>query len=204
METAAEADPDTSGGSSNLFEEELVRVVPRSTTDGVESVARPSQVYQGDQVVVLEQLYVPVDSMAPVGSEPPEDVAQEQGAAMFSNQPTINMEIDLARVQQPSFMSPVVILNSSLMVEPVPEVQATIEILEDDSERGDEDEGSSGAAAVSAATTAAMMESPIVLIEDTLRMGGHGQEPQAGPSTSRNLAETPRSREYCFSNFVFF
>lgn len=195
METAAEADPDTSGGSSNLFEEEVVRVLPRSTTDGVESVARPSQVYQGDQVVVLQQLYVPVDSTAPVGSEPPEDVAQEHGAAMFSNQPTINMEIDLARVQQPSFMSPVVILNSR-MVEPVPEVQATIEILEDDSERGDEDEGNSGAAAVSAATTVAMMESPIVLIEDTLRMGGHGQEPQAGPSTSRNLAETPRSREY--------
>lgn len=188
MEAAAEADPDTSAGSSNLFEEELVRGESRTTTDGVENVARPSE-----EIDVLEEYEVPADLVS-VGSEPPEDVPQEQGAAMFINQPTINMEIDLARVQQPSsFMSPVVVLNNSLMVEPVPEVQATIEILEDNSERGEGDEGSS--VAVSAATTAAMMESPIVLIEDTLRMGTHGQDPQAGPSTQRNQADTPRSRK---------
>lgn len=194
METAAEADPDTSGGSSNLFEDDPVRFVVRTTTEGVESTARSS----GEVVEMLEEhleenIYGQADLVAV--EEVQEDATTDnEPEAMFINQPTINMEIDLARIQQPGFLSPVVILNSSLMVEPVPEAQATIEILhETDEDQGGEDEASRAA---SAAATAAMMDGPIVLIEDTIRMGGHGHEPQAGPSTNRSLPDTPRSREY--------
>lgn len=194
METAAEADPDTSGGSSNLFEDDPVRFVARTTTEGVESTARSS----GEVVEMLEEhleedIYGQADLVAV--EEVQEDATTDnEPEAMFINQPTINMEIDLARIQQPGFLSPVVILNSSLMVEPVPEAQATIEILhETDEDQGGEDEASRAA---SAAATAAMMDGPIVLIEDTIRMGGHGHEPQAGPSTNRSLPDTPRSREY--------
>lgn len=193
METAAEADPDTSGGSSNLFEDDPVRFVARTTTEGVESTARSS----GEVVEMLEEhleenIYGQADLVAV--EEVQEDATTDnEPEAMFINQPTINMEIDLARIQQPGFLSPVVILNSSLMVEPVPEAQATIEILhETDEDQGGEDEASRAA---SAAATAAMMDGPIVLIEDTIRMGGHGHEPQAGPSTNRSLPDTPRSRK---------
>lgn len=194
MEGAAEAEPDTSGGSSNLFEDDPVRFVTRTNTEGIESTASLSGEAADE---VMEEEHLDEDMYGSADLVPVEEV-QEDGPAgdepevMFINQPTINMEIDLARIQQPGFLSPVVILNSSLMVEPVPEAQATIEILhETDDDQGEEDEASR------AAVTAAMMEGPIVLIEDTMRMGGHGPEPQAGPSTNRSLPDTPRSREYC-------
>ncbi|XP_062543830.1 E3 ubiquitin-protein ligase RFWD3 [Armigeres subalbatus] len=195
MEIAAEADADTSGGSSNLFEEDPVRLHPTSSAEEVEDI---DNLNEGEIEVleeeVLEDEYVPAD-LVPVEEVQQENAASQDdpGGAMFINQPTINMEIDLARIHQPGFLSPVVILNSSLMVEPVPEAQATIEILqEQDDDQGAEDDVDRAA---SAAATAAMMEGPIVLIEDTLRMGAHAQEPQAGPSSNRYLPETPISRK---------
>ncbi|XP_055610250.1 E3 ubiquitin-protein ligase RFWD3 [Uranotaenia lowii] len=207
-ETSQSADHDTSGGSSNLFDDELapaavdVQQHPGAVSeDSREPVA--SLVINHERQEEEEHFYVPAN-LIPVASEGQDDSRQEQ-ASLVIEQPTVNMEIDLARIHQPGFLSPVIILNNNLIMDTVPEAQATIEIVEDD----DTDEvvvvqdqaGNEQAATVTAALTAAALEGPIVLIEDTLRMaGGAGAlNLSAGPSSLvRNPAaagESPRSRK---------
>ncbi|XP_058833537.1 E3 ubiquitin-protein ligase RFWD3 [Topomyia yanbarensis] len=189
-DTAAPADQNTSGGSSNMFDEDPARVDPAESVDGSDNAEQVDG--QADASEDGEDFYVPAN-LLPVGSEPPEELRQDHAALVFE-QPTINMEIDLARIQQPGFLSPVIILNNNLIVDPVPEAQATIEIVDDDDHGGGSDGDEEDRVATPTAMMAASMEGPIVLIEDTLRLE-HRQDGQAGPSVLRTVGDSPRNRK---------
>ncbi|XP_053685365.1 E3 ubiquitin-protein ligase RFWD3 [Sabethes cyaneus] len=183
MDVEIESDQNTSG-SSNIFEEDVRRVLAAIR----ESPDLDSNTEEGDQRAVYEPAYS--------GSEPPVDLDQDDAALVFE-QPTINMEIDLRRIQQPGFLSPVIILNNNLLVDPVPEAQATVEVVDEDhgggSDGGDgRDEGDR--VSTPTAMMAATMEGPIVLIEDTLRAELR-QDGLAGPSAGRIVGDSPRNRK---------
>lgn len=232
MESATEGDHNLSSESDQLFgedQEEPVLVEVATNTEMDEEALVPDggesrdddeeEVEYADEEILLEeesedeQLYHPANLVPVAETSNP----AESSNALVIEQPTVNMEIDLARIQQPGFLSPVIILNNSLLMDPVPEAQATIEIVEDDGGATEEatanDEQRTEEPAVTAAEEAiraitaelrATREGPIVLIEDTLRMqgGAPGQQDVAlaGPSSSSSsvvqvIAESPRNRE---------
>uniref|UniRef100_A0A1Q3F222 RING-type E3 ubiquitin transferase n=1 Tax=Culex tarsalis TaxID=7177 RepID=A0A1Q3F222_CULTA len=226
---AAEGDHNLSSQSDELFgedQEEPVRVEVATNTEMDEALVPDGgdsrdndyedeeEVEYADEDILLEE----EDEDDPANLVPVAENSNpsETSNALVIEQPTINMEIDLARIQQPGFLSPVIILNNSLIMDPVPEAQATIEIVEDEGGGGTDEpsdeqsaEGRPGATAAVDATedviraiTAdlrATIEGPIVLIEDTLRMQGGAQGlqqdvAQAGPS-SQAVSESPRNRK---------
>ncbi|XP_055530219.1 E3 ubiquitin-protein ligase RFWD3 [Wyeomyia smithii] len=186
MEAADDSDQNTSAGSSSMFEEEPERL--QTLPLAVQSEDSNSNTEQGDQDAIYQPAYP--------GSEPPVDLGQEQAAMVFE-QPTINMEIDLRRIQQPGFLSPVIILNNNLIVDPVPEAQATVEVIDDDQGGGSDGSGDrvdGELASTPRAIMAATMDGPIVLIEDTLR-SEHRSDGLAGPSAVRIVGDSPRNRK---------
>ncbi|KAL1377551.1 hypothetical protein pipiens_016188 [Culex pipiens pipiens] len=230
MESATEGDHNLSSESDQLFgedQEEPVLVEVATNTEMDEEALVPDggesrdddeeEVEYGDEEILLEeesedeQLYHPANLVPVAETSDPAESAN----ALVIEQPTVNMEIDLARIQQPGFLSPVIILNNSMLMDPVPEAQATIEIVEDDGGATEEatanDEQRTEEPAVTAAEEAiraitaelrATREGPIVLIEDTLRMqgGAPGQQDVAlaGPSSSsvvQVISESPRNRK---------
>ncbi|XP_055629000.1 E3 ubiquitin-protein ligase RFWD3 [Toxorhynchites rutilus septentrionalis] len=185
METSS-ADPNSSTESSDVFEEDLARGL-ETTISTISAAADDETTTESDGLSGGENMYGHYPSTAS------ESTTQEfipDEVALVIEQPTVNMEIELARVL-PRFLSPVIMLNSNLVTDVVPEAQATIEIVD-----GGDDGGGSGVeetSAITTAITAAAMEGPIVLIEDTLRSG---QDLLAGPSAVRNAStDSPRNRK---------
>lgn len=233
MESAtdsAEGDHNLSSESDNMFGEDqhqqepmLVEVATNTEMDGEDDALVPDGTRDDDddeeEIEFVEEDELTEDeqhlyqaNLVPVAPE------TSNQPSLVIEQPTVNMEFDLASIQQPGgFLSPVIILNNSLLVDP--QAQATIEIVEDNDDDEDNQTAETGRtpesepvpvdeeeARVVTATLAATMEGPIVLIEDTLRVAGAaatvGQQQQqdgaqAGPSSSvrASPSESPRNRK---------